>query len=242
MSLNLKNTIEGIIFASAHPVSVKAMSEATSTPKEEIEAVIQELLSEFDSTNRGITLQQIGGGYQFRTNVELKEIMSRMYEKKPPRLSTPMLEVLSIIAYKQPVTRPEIEKIRGVDCTSVLQGLLDKSLIEMLGRSNLPGQPVIYGTTPKFLEWFQIASLEQLPPLSEVEALNRHAFEGADNLLELLNQDDGFTAENIQEMDLTLQEAGRLKSIEEIEAVASAPLSPMPEGAEAESSEIPANP
>lgn len=225
--LSKKAMIEGVIFAASHPVSVKTLCEILEIPQEEVEAVLAELKESSQGLDRGFELQEVGGGFQFRTKIELKEVMARFYEKKPPRLSQPMLEVLSVIAYKQPVIRPEIEKIRGVDCTAVLKSLLDKNLIEMRGRSHLPGNPVIYGTAPKFLEWFQIASIDQLPPLSEVEALNKSVTEGADNLMELLTKDDGFAVESIQEMDETLLQASRLKSIEEIEAVAEAPLSPV---------------
>jgi len=215
--LSLKAQIEGIIFAATHPVSVKTVAEVLDISKEDVEAIVAELKAVYEQDDHGMLLAEIGGGFQFRTKPELKDIMAKFYEKKPPRLSGPMLEVLSVIAYKQPVTRPEIEKIRGVDCTAVLKGLLDKGLIEMTGRSNLPGSPTIYGTTPKFLEWFQIASIEHLPPLSEVEALNKNVVEGSDNLLELLNRDEGFVAESIQEMDDTLQSVGRMKSIEQLE-------------------------
>lgn len=218
--LSTKALVEGIIFAATHPVSIKSLSEILEIPREEIESAVRELQTETETDDHGMVLQEIGGGYQFRTKVELKDLMAKFYEKKPPRLSQALLEVLSVIAYKQPVTRPEIEKIRGVDCTAVLKGLLDKNLIEMQGRSNLPGTPVIYGTTPKFLEWFQIANLEHLPPLSEVEALNKRVEEGADNLIELLNRDEGFISESIQEMDDTLKDVGRIKSIEDLEAEA----------------------
>ena len=115
------------------------------------------------------------------------------------------MEVLSIISYKQPITRPEIEKIRGVDCTSILKTLLERELIEMRGRSDLPGHPVVYGTTPKFLEWFQINSLADLPPLSEMEVVNRGREEGMDQLLDTLTKDDGFQAESLNDMDQTLK-------------------------------------
>ncbi len=220
MSLSKRGQIEGVLFATTHPVTGKALSDVLEIEREELEVLIEELKAEYASENHGMEIVEIGGGFQFRTKVDLKETMAKFYERKPPRLSTPMLEVLSIVAYKQPVTRPEIEKIRGVDCTAVLQGLLEKGLIEMQGRAQLPGLPVIYGVAPKFLEWFQIASLDQLPPLSEVEVLNKDITQGATHLMDLLNKDEGFTQEAIQEMDDTLQSVGRLKSIEEIEAEA----------------------
>jgi segregation and condensation protein B len=121
------------------------------------------------------------------------------------------------VAYKQPIIRPEIERIRGVDCTAVLQTLLERELIEMRGRSELPGHPVIYGTTQKFMEWFSINDLNDLPPLAEMEALNRGAEQGADNLLGLLTKDEGFVAESIQEIDDTLKGVSKFELVDPFE-------------------------
>lgn len=216
--LDHKALIEGVLFASQHPVSAQTLAEVLGVEKTEVETILAELEATYDSQSHGFHLKRIGGGFQFRTKVELKEVMAKFYEKKAPRLSQATLEVLSIIAYKQPVTRPEIERIRGVDCTGVLKTLLERSLIEMKGRSDLPGHPVVYATAPRFLEWFQIAALEDLPPLSEIEALNKaSASEGAENLMDLLNKDGGFKVEDIADIDGTLQSVGRMKSIEDLE-------------------------
>lgn len=207
--MNTKGLIEGILFAAPSPLSVGVIAELLQITKEEVESLILELQSEYESESHGMRLVSVSHGFQFRTKEDLKEIMSRFYEKKAPRLSGPMLEVLSIIAYKQPVTRPEIEKYRGVDCSSVLKTLLERELIEMQGRSPLPGNPVIYGTTSRFLEWFQISRIEDLPPLSEIEILNRATFEGGDALMDLLQKDDGFSAETLEDMDATIKQASR---------------------------------
>lgn len=200
-----RGLIEGLIFASAHSVSKKTMIEVLSLSEADVDALLEQIRIDCESDDRGFLLLQVAGGYQFRTKTDLKEVMARFYEKKPPRLTQATLEVLSIISYKQPITRPEIEKIRGVDCTSILKTLLERELIEMRGRSDLPGHPVVYGTSAKFLEWFQMNSLEDLPPLSEIEILNRGKQEGFENFLESLNRDDGFTAESLSEMDATLK-------------------------------------
>lgn len=203
--LTKKALLEGVIFASTHPMSVRALAELLETESSEIETMLGELEQEYAGEGHGMALLKVAGGYQFRTKENLKIIMAKLNAKKPPRLTQATLEVLSIIAYKEPIIRPEIERIRGVDCTGVLQTLLERELVEMRGRSNLPGNPVIYGTTPKFLEWFQIGKLSDLPPLSEVDALNKNFHQGADNLLGLLNRDDGFTSETMADMDETLK-------------------------------------
>jgi segregation and condensation protein B len=216
--LDNKALIEGVLFASQHPVSAQTLAEVLGIEKADVETILAEIEAMYESVAHGFHLRKIGGGFQFRTKVELKEVMAKFYEKKAPRLSQATLEVLSIIAYKQPATRPEIEKIRGVDCTGVLKTLLERGLIEMKGRSDLPGHPVVYATAPRFLEWFQIPSLEDLPPLSEIEALNKASVsEGADHLMDLLNRDGGFKPEDIEDIDGTLQNISRMKSIEDLE-------------------------
>lgn len=207
--ISKKATIEGILFALGQPVSVRSLSELLAWDESEIEDIIQQLQADYEKEDRGFWMKKVAGGYQLRTKPELKDIMARFYEKKPPRLSQAMLEVLAIVAYKQPVTRPEIDKIRGVDSSGALKTLLERELIEMRGRSERVGNPVIYGTTPKFLEWFQIGSLGDLPPLSEMEALGSSTDEASEKLLHLLNRDEGFAAEDLRGVDDTLKDISR---------------------------------
>jgi len=207
--ISLRGRIEGLLFASHQPLKVDTIAELLNIENSQIQKVIKELQEAYSSKDHGFELIKVAGGFQFRTQKELKELMSRLYERKPPRISQANLEVLAVIGYKQPITRPEIEKIRGVDCTGVLKTLLERELIEMKGRTEGPGNPVIYATTDKFLEWFQITALEELPPLSEIEALNVVTNEGAENLLGLLNRDDGFQPEGVAEMDQTLKDVSR---------------------------------
>ncbi len=202
--------IEGILFATGTPISVSQLCELLQMEEEEVKNALGELQTEYAGEKRGFWLVRVAGGYQLRTKPKLKQIMAQFYEKKPPRLSQPMLEVLSIVAYKQPVTRPLIDKIRGVDSTAPLKTLLDRGLVEMKGRSESVGNPVLYGTTQKFLEWFQIESLSALPPLSEIEIL-RQASSGpeGEELLEMLTRDDGFVSEDLRELDTTLLDVAR---------------------------------
>jgi len=222
-----KALIEGILFASPHPVSSAFLTELLEAPPEEIDQALRELKAEYETDNHGFLLVEVASGYQFRTKPELKELMARFYQKKPPRLTQATLEVLSVVAYKQPITRPQIEKIRGVDCTAVLKALLERNLIEMRGRSELPGHPVVYGTSEKFLEWFQIKNLADLPPLSEMEVLaSREGLEaGSETLLGLLRRDDGYQIESVGEMDETLKQLAK-KPAPELELQPSGDLIP----------------
>jgi segregation and condensation protein B len=211
--ISKRGLVEGLIFASSHAVSKKSIMEILELGAEELDAILEEIRVAFETEEHGFALALVAGGYQFRTKADLKVVMAKFYEKKPPRLTQATLEVLSVIAYKQPITRPEIEKIRGVDCTGILKTLLERELLEMRGRSDLPGHPVVYGTTPKFLEWFQINSLSDLPPLSEMEALNQGRPEMGDNLLQFMTRDDGFQAESLTDVDETLKAAGRIDPV-----------------------------
>jgi segregation and condensation protein B len=197
--------IEGLLFASGQALGEEQISEILEIPAEEVKDLIAQLQEICAREDRGFWMVKVAGGYQLRTKPEMKELMAKFHQKKPPRLTQAMLEVLAIIAYKQPVTRPEVDRIRGVDSSGALKTLLERSLVEMKGRSDSVGNPVLYATTPRFLEWFQVGSLGDLPPLTEVEALDVMADEASDNLLDLLNRDEGFVNEDLREMDSNLK-------------------------------------
>jgi len=208
--LTAKALVEGVLFGSGQPISADQLADILELTLDEIKNILGELQEEYAGGTRGFWLVRVAGGYQLRTKPFLKEAMAKFFEKKPPRLTQPMLEVLSIVAYKQPTTRPLIDKIRGVDSTAPLKALLDRTLVEMRGRSEAVGQPVLYGTTQKFLEWFQIDSLEALPPLSEIEILRAaNPSPEGDELLNMLQRDDGFVSEDLRELDTTLLDVAR---------------------------------
>ncbi|MDB5038107.1 MAG: scpB [Bacteriovoracaceae bacterium] len=148
--ISKRGLLEGLIFASAHAVSKNTMKEVLELTAEEVDTLLEEIRTHFDNENHGFYLATIAGGFQFRTRTELKETMAKFYEKKPPRLTQATLEVLSVIAYKQPIIRPEVEKIRGVDCTGILKTLLERELIEMRGRSDLPAILLFTERLPSF--------------------------------------------------------------------------------------------
>ncbi|NLY90438.1 MAG: SMC-Scp complex subunit ScpB [Firmicutes bacterium] len=159
-----KAVLEALIFASSEPVTVKEMSIITELNEETVRILLFELAQEYNDQQRGIQLMEVAGGYQLVTKPEMAVYLEKL--KKVPRqvpLSQAALETLAIIAYKQPITRAEIETIRGVRVDSSLTTLLEKGLIEETGRKEGPGRPILYGTTKEFLKYFGLNSLDELP-------------------------------------------------------------------------------
>ena len=168
----LKLIIEALLFASDRPLTVKEVH--SCMPQEnlsDIGAAIEELQSEYAEMGRSFALKEVAGGYQFRTETTYASYILEMLNTSPARLSRPALETLAIILYKQPVLRQEIERLRGVDVGGILRTLLEKNLIRIVGRKNIPGRPLIYGTTKRFLEVFDLKDLDSLPKLKEIRGL-----------------------------------------------------------------------
>jgi segregation and condensation protein B len=140
-------------------------------PKKDLQRMLGEMIEEYKTAPRGFTLIEVGGGYQFRTRTEYAEWVKKLKKIKPFALSQPSLETLAILAYKQPVLRTEIEKIRGVDSGGVLRTLLEKKLIKILGKKDVPGKPLVYGTSKRFLEMFGLKDLSGLPTLKDLAGL-----------------------------------------------------------------------
>ena len=168
----VKSILESLIFASEEPLAAGRMSRIVEgVGKKQIEELLDELVEEYEYAERGMVLEKVAGGYQFRTNTTNAEWVSRLVKIKPTRLTKAMIETLAISAYNQPITAPEIEAVRGVDCSSALRSLLDRGLLKILGRKDAPGKPLLYGTTNKFLEAFGLPDLGHLPSLKEIEEL-----------------------------------------------------------------------
>src|SRR6202040_4238168 len=142
---------------------------------------LAEMASQYAAENRGIVIDEVAGGYQMRTPKDHAGYVRKLLAARPPRLSRPLMETLAIIAYRQPVTRPEIEQLRGVDSGGVLETLLERHLVRIAGRKEAPGRPIMYATSPEFLEVFGLRDLEGLPDLEEFKELEeRGAQEAAD--------------------------------------------------------------
>jgi segregation and condensation protein B len=167
---DIKPVLEGILFVSDSPIRLETLVEILpELSKEEILEGIGRIKTEYEDGSKGVELVEIAGGYQFRTKPQWAEWVNRLNKGKTVNLSRSALETLAIIAYRQPIIRPAIEEIRGVDSGSVLRTLLEKGLIKMMGRKDLPGRPMIYGTTKTFLELFGLNTLSDLPTLKEVQ-------------------------------------------------------------------------
>jgi segregation and condensation protein B len=167
---DLKNIVETLLFVSEEPLTVERLTKIISEAQTgELRQALEDLAGEYEARQGGFFLNQIAGGYQFRTRPEYMEWIKRLLQPKPLHLSKAALETLAIIAYKQPVIRNDIENIRGVDCGGVLRVLLERKFVRVLGRRELPGRPLIYATTKRFLEVFGLKNLEDLPTPKEIE-------------------------------------------------------------------------
>lgn len=173
----LRPIIEAMIFVSEEPLTenaiLLALAESGAT-REEVRASLEEIERDWnEDAVRGIGVVRVAGGFQFRTKPSCSEWLRKLNVPKPMRLSGPALETLAIIAYRQPILRSEIEKIRGVDTGGVLKTLLERRLLRIVGRSQEPGQPLLYGTTQEFLEVFNLNTLSELPTLKDIDDLMR---------------------------------------------------------------------
>lgn len=171
----LKYAIEALLFASERPVTIEQLKEAFSSDgggeglsEKEIRGHLSLLKDEYETQRRGFKLFEIAGGYQLVTDERFSSYLKKFYQsREKKRLSQASLETLSVIAYKQPVTKAEIEAIRGVNVDGPLKTILEKGLVKIAGRKDVPGRPILYGTTKEFLEHFGLNSVKELPPLSE---------------------------------------------------------------------------
>ena len=168
--LNVKAAIEAILFANGSSVETKRIAQALEITEGQAEEHISALIDDYNSADRGITIIKLDDAYQM---VSCKEYAPQIRTVMDLRRNTPLsqaaLEVLAVVAYNQPVTKAFVEQVRGVDCSGVIGSLTAKGLVEEKGRLELPGRPLLYGTTENFLRCFNINSLEELPPLPETE-------------------------------------------------------------------------
>lgn len=161
--------IEALLFASEAPLTADRIVEILSdTEKQEIVSLMEGLIREYDARGGGICLREVAGGFQFRTRTDLSPWIRKLKVGRPAMLSQAALETLAIIAYRQPLVKAEIDRIRGVDASGALKGLLEKKLVRIVGRKDVPGKPIIYGTTRRFLEVFNLRDLSELPTLREL--------------------------------------------------------------------------
>jgi segregation and condensation protein B len=175
---DLKNIVESLLFVAEEPLSAEQIKQVVSLPDTKmIRQTLNELIADYEGRQGAFTLHEVAGGYQFRSRPEYVPWIKRLLQPKPSRLSKAALETLAIIAYKQPMIRSDIEHLRGVDCGGVLRMLLERKLIRVLGRKEIPGRPLIYATTKQFLQVFDLKNLKDLPSPKEIEALGIEAMD-----------------------------------------------------------------
>lgn len=175
---SVRAVIEAIVYVTEEPVNATQIAQALVLPVEKVERLLAELAAEFSRPEHGLIIREVAGGYKMGTKAEHHEAIRAFARSlKPPlKLSLAALETLAVIAYKQPITAPEIGEIRGVQGTGVLKTLLDRKLITTAGRKNVIGKPILYRTTKDFLLQFGLKDLAELPTLKEFEELRRLAF------------------------------------------------------------------
>ncbi len=173
----LRAVLEAIVYVTEEPLSSAQIAEALGEPRERVEKILESLVAEFDRPEHGVTIREVAGGYKMGTKAEHHErVRSFVKSLRPPlKLSLPALETLAVIAYKQPVTAPEILEIRGVQGAGVLKTLLDRKLISTAGRKNVIGKPMQYKTTKEFLVQFGLKDLSEPPTLKEFDEIRRLA-------------------------------------------------------------------
>ena len=194
---DLKNIIESLLFVAEEPLTIEQIKQVLSLPDSKmIRQTLNDLISDYEDRRSAFTLHEVAGGYQFRSRPEYVPWIKRLLQPKPSRLSKAALETLAIIAYKQPMIRSDIEHLRGVDCGGVLRMLLERKLIRVLGRKEIPGRPLIYATTKQFLQVFDLKNLKDLPSPKEIEALAKDPTEGI--------EPEGDSAETITSTDETV--------------------------------------
>ncbi len=189
---NLKNIIESLIFVSDTPLPLDRIQKTVPHADiHEIRSAVEILIQEHECRKGGFLLKEVAGGYQFRTRPEYHERIINLIQPNPVRLSKAALETLAIVAYKQPIIRNDIEHIRGVDCGGIIRTLMERKLVRILGRKDIPGRPLIYATTKYFLEFFDLKDLKDLPTPKEIEAM--------ENLSEPTVEENAISHESISE-------------------------------------------
>lgn len=171
---SIKSAIESMMYIWGEPLDIKDMAEVFNIDKKEVYECCRELAEEYEREGRGIVIREVNKSFQFVTRPENIDYIERLCTPvKQKRLSQSALEVLAIVAYRQPVTKGEIEAVRGIRCDRVIEGLSAKGLVAELGRSDAVGRPILYGTTDEFLKQFGFSSLKELPDIEDIEDVLR---------------------------------------------------------------------
>jgi segregation and condensation protein B len=178
---HLRGLLEALVFASDKPITAKELARLASAPVKEVKELLGELHGAY--AKKGVTLDEVAGGWLFRTAAVYAPFVRELAGGRPVRLTRAQIETLAIAAYRQPITRPEIDEIRGVDSGATLKLLLERDLVRIIGKKDEPGRPILYGTTTQFLEFFGLKSLKDLPSLREFTELSDESRRAAEEEL-----------------------------------------------------------
>ena len=205
--------LESLLLISTEPIPVdKARQLLGGLNRAQVREVLALLRVKYPAVSSGILVEEVARGFQFRTNPANQEHVRRLFDVKPPRFSRAALETLAIIAYKQPLTRQEIEQIRGVDCAGALKTLMDRRLVKVTGKKDVPGKPYLFGTTREFMETFSLGSLSELPSMRDIEDFlavsTGTPLEGGRPTMHLPAIPDGGIEQGGDELAASLAEAG----------------------------------
>ena len=203
---SLCGVLEAVLFMSERPISLKKIKKVIGEdiPLRLFHEAVERLQNDYEASYHGIRLQEVAEGYQFRTRPHYAQFVKGLFKSNALMLSSSVLEVLAIIAYKQPISKMGIERIRGVDSSHIVRGLIEKHLVKVVGKSKNIGRSVLYGTTKEFLETFNLASLHELPPQDELEDMAVHGVGEISDVKELVSTErkEEFFSDDIKEVDL----------------------------------------
>jgi len=195
--LHLQAIVEAALLAAGKPLSLERLRELFAEEEQPTRQVMEHVLSRLQAAceGRGFELKKVASGYRLQVREAFMPWVARLFEEKPPRYSRALLETLALIAYRQPITRGEIEEIRGVTVSSnIIRTLLEREWVRVVGHRDVPGRPAMYATTRQFLDYFGLTSLDQLPPLSDVRDLEEISREIEDNIQHEIELDSGDAA------------------------------------------------
>jgi segregation and condensation protein B len=215
---HLRGLIEALVFASDSPIKPKELAKLASAPVKQVTVLLDEL--KVDYASRGMHLDEVAGGWVFRTSPQYAPFVRDLTKQKPVRLTRAQVETLAIIAYRQPITRPEVDDVRGVDSGPVVKLLLERDLVRILGKRDEPGRPLIYGTTGNFLEFFGLKSLKDLPTLREFTELSDESREAFEDELSEIPENAEATAPEQDATGAAVEEQGLAEVDRELEELA----------------------
>jgi segregation and condensation protein B len=223
----IQSSLEAIIYAADEPATLDQISKALGIERPEARAALEQLTAAYQTDDRGIEVRKVAGGWKFYTKAQHHDVVRKFIKslQPPVRLTMPALETLAVIAYKQPVTVPEINEIRGVHVGGVIKTLLEKRLITTAGRKEVIGRPILYRTSKQFMMRFGLSDLDELPSLKEFEALAQAALGSDEGIAEAQPEDSAAIAEEIVDVEVVNVEVVAEAAVAESEIAVSDDLS-----------------